>query len=235
MRQARIVFSLAALMLSAGLAHAAVIAVGSVTQTDNIDWVDFQNQVLSGGLGSLTSTFNTVTVGGIKLTVSQAGQSFPNNDFHATSGFADAGINLENFVSGSTVNPNPIVLDFGLNPATWHAIGFFVGVNAAANTSYSVAVHVLGAGNVELTGSPLTFNSSGTGPIFVGIQSDAVDIQKLSIFPTFNSGAAQHNWAIGSVILDSRAAPSSVPEPSTLALTLAGAAAALAARKLRRN
>ena len=68
-----------------------ITQVGSVTQTDIIDWQDFNTQVLNSGQGALVGSFNTVTVtNNVSVNVSQAGQSFPNNDFHNSNSFPDA-------------------------------------------------------------------------------------------------------------------------------------------------
>ena len=121
------------------------------------------------------------------------------------------------------------MLNFGA--VSFHAIGFDLAVNSAS--PFTVTIHAFNSSGTELTSSPLVILGV-TNAQFIGIQSTANDIAKVSVQETFSTSSAPNQF-VGHVILDSgAAAPAGVPEPTTFALALIGGAAAMAYARKRR-
>lgn len=214
--RARVVaLSLVVSALAAAPSSAAVILLDSpFVAKDGITWSRF-----GGNLTSLVSPTATTTDKGIAVTVGGPsaltlfdGGTY-NSDFLATDTVVSAfDVNTFDYLSG------PIRLTFGAGQSKVGAR-----IQALSFGDFTARITAYGLGDVELGSFTLAgtngFNGDGTAA-FIGVGSDADDIYRVD----FAIEGDSTGMAIGDVSL--------VPEPTTLALTVLGAAALLRRRRL---
>lgn len=213
----RSLLGLAALVLmlcGMGQAEAGFIQVSSLAElraNDSLDWGQLGAAVSDPG-NPVTVVSGNGSIMGVRVVVSQPGGSFQRRD----EGYGWIGhFNLGDHLLFTNFGPGPITLVFS-RPI--HGIGFQSGSNAGG--PFTTTLDVFNSsdnllGTFSVTGLGGAAEDTGDAP-FLGVLSSGVDIGKVVVSSTNNSGG----FAINQLELVDPVVPPSVavPEPSTLAL-----------------